>query len=724
MMNQKLRRIQAKLGKAYIIVAVLILSLVILAVGYSSVQPKQYHFNLNQVAELTIRAPKTLEDTQRTLEAQQRARDAVPDVYLFQPDIMEQQSAKLDGFFNFMRHIRAGSYPATIQSSSQIPKGLQPFLALDNRQQREIYQQEVQKASDIIKRLNDSVSLTSIMILLTLEENKFDTMESFAKNLLLSTLSTEFDTGQISAVLKRLDQEVEREPSMQGIAFSVENLLHELVIPTVAYSQSETLARQKVAASNVPPSYILQGQVIVQEGHVIDSNIMRQLSLFGYLDAQTQRVLSYMFYWVVFIHGILIVCLFTNWFKFDTLNMEEANMQVTAYSIAFAFVFLMFKLCENMQTSGIAYATLLCPVCFVPLLIVPKVNLKMGIVAVIFFNLFGLFLLNDVSNLLTMLLPALFFFFSSLIGLFVVDERVTTHLRKEMLYKSISWHMFLLFPLLLSLNMDIVSSLTIRVLSFVLGSLVVSHVVLLLIWSYWDQLLSDRAILTLNQLANLNHPLLKLLIEKAPGSYHHSMMVANLSANAVEAIGGDSLLTRVASYYHDIGKTVHPLFFVENLPAGLESPHKMITPYESATIIMEHVTEGVKLLEKYNMPKSIVDICRQHHGTTLVKYFYSKAKKKNKEISESEFRYSGGIPKTKEAAIIMIADSVEAASRTLKDYSQQSIESLVNQIVADKIKDNQLAQCELTVQELQIVKRSLVKGIASMYHTRVEYPKD
>lgn len=382
------------------------------------------------------------------------------------------------------------------------------------------------------------------------------------------------------------------------------------------------------------------------------------------------------------------------------------------------------KLFQLMQVNGISFATLAVPVFLIPYMITPRTNPRTGIVAVMFFNLLALFIINDYENLTVITLTTLYFFFSSIAGmLFVLRKEPYQHTFRDFFIPVALWHLAIAVPLLLSLSISVFSEQGFTIITLALTNVVLINSILFFIMPYWELLLVDKAVLTLNQLANLNHPLLKLLIEKAPGTYHHSILVANLSANAVESIGGDSLLTRVAGYYHDIGKTNHPLFFVENISVGMESPHTMMKPEESAAIIIDHATQGGQILDTYRMPQSIIDICMQHHGTTLVKYFYYESKKITPSLIEDGFRYPGPKPQTKEAAIVMLADSIEAASRTLKDYSQASIEKLVDAIIEDKIGDDQLADCQLTVHELKTVRRSLISGVAGMYHTRVEYPK-
>ena len=197
-------------------------------------------------------------------------------------------------------------------------------------------------------------------------------------------------------------------------------------------------------------------------------------------------------------------------------------------------------------------------------------------------------------------------------------------------------------------------------------------------------LLTDNKLLNL---ANPNQPLLRKILVEAPGTYHHSVMVANLSEAACEAVGANGLLARVGAYYHDIGKTLQPHYFIENQVA-IRNPHDFIPPLKSAKIIISHVTEGVKLLKEHKLPKEIIDIAEQHHGTSLVAYFYQMEKQNNPEVDEALFRYHGPKPNTKEAGIISICDSVEAAVRSLKEPSPGKIDEIVLSIINNKLMDS------------------------------------
>lgn len=224
------------------------------------------------------------------------------------------------------------------------------------------------------------------------------------------------------------------------------------------------------------------------------------------------------------------------------------------------------------------------------------------------------------------------------------------------------------------------------------------------------------------ELSDFSHPLLKSLLVKASGTFHHSIMVGALAERAAESIGANATFARVASYYHDIGKMKRPNFFVEN-QKGRENPHNHIKPTLSALIIISHTKDGVAMGKKYNLPKEILDIMLEHHGTTMVQYFYNKAKEEGEEIREQDFRYSGPKPRSKEAAIILLADTIEAAVRASSDKTKENIESLVRYLIKYKIEDGQLSMADITLREIEIVVRSFLDVLQGAYHQRIQYPK-
>jgi putative nucleotidyltransferase with HDIG domain len=242
------------------------------------------------------------------------------------------------------------------------------------------------------------------------------------------------------------------------------------------------------------------------------------------------------------------------------------------------------------------------------------------------------------------------------------------------------------------------------------------------------------------ELGDLNHPLMRRLSIEAPGTYHHSLVVANLSEAAAEAIGANATLCRVASYFHDIGKLTKPEYFIENMNPE-DNPHDDLTARMSSLVIMAHVKDGVDMAIKHRLNTRIIDVIEQHHGTSLVWFFYRRALDQKKEIirlveqekareddvpdvTEDGFRYPGPKPEFKESAIISLADSVESASRTLVKPNSARVEQLVEDIVRNRILDHQLDECDLTLAELALVKASFVKTLLSMMHSRIKYPKE
>jgi putative nucleotidyltransferase with HDIG domain len=225
------------------------------------------------------------------------------------------------------------------------------------------------------------------------------------------------------------------------------------------------------------------------------------------------------------------------------------------------------------------------------------------------------------------------------------------------------------------------------------------------------------------ELSDTSNTLLRLLADKAPGTFHHSLQVMNLSDAAARAINANVPLVRAAALYHDIGKINNPQCFTENEVPGVKV-HDGLSPRESAQLIIKHVADGIQLAEKHRLPKEIADVCREHHGTLPIAYFYDKAKKfTDGEVDISQFRYPGPKPKSKIAAIIMIADACEAAARALKDRSRENVTKKVREIVNERMSLGQFDDCEITLKELNIIIHTVVNNLSGVYHSRIEYPK-
>jgi putative nucleotidyltransferase with HDIG domain len=241
------------------------------------------------------------------------------------------------------------------------------------------------------------------------------------------------------------------------------------------------------------------------------------------------------------------------------------------------------------------------------------------------------------------------------------------------------------------------------------------------------------------ELANPSQPLLRRLLVETPGTYHHSLMVGNLAERAAEAIGADPLVTRVAAYYHDIGKLANPLAFIEN-QAGGENIHDQLEPEVSAQILKQHVADGIDAAYAAKLPRALIAYIPQHHGTAVMSYFYARARERAAEpfgglstpdgkraadaIDERRFRHAGPKPQTREAALIMLADSVEASVRSLASRDEPAIRAMVTRIIDERIADGQFDECDLTLRDLERIKNAFVEQLLGMYHTRIAYPQN
>jgi putative nucleotidyltransferase with HDIG domain len=226
----------------------------------------------------------------------------------------------------------------------------------------------------------------------------------------------------------------------------------------------------------------------------------------------------------------------------------------------------------------------------------------------------------------------------------------------------------------------------------------------------------------LRELGDPNHPLLRQLLLRTPGTYHHSLLVANLAERAAEVIAADGLTARVGAYYHDIGKMRNPLAFIENQTG--KNPHDELDPLVSAQIVSAHIRDGLVLAERYHLPEQITDMIPAHHGTMLVKYFWQTAKDRGQNVDEKAFRHPGPKPRTREAGIVMLADGVEASVRSLAEKTADTIRAMVDKIVDERVADGQLDECDLTLRDIHRIKDAFCELLLGVYHERIPYPED
>ena len=355
------------------------------------------------------------------------------------------------------------------------------------------------------------------------------------------------------------------------------------------------------------------------------------------------------------------------------------------------------------------------PVLFFPII----VNILIG-------SRSALYLLLGTTLLISYYAPNSYMYAFMQVAAGIVAIFSLTHLqRRGQLFLSILW-VFITYSLVYTAFM-LVQEGELRV-AHLFGYLWLLVNCLLLMLTYpviyiFERIFGYTSEITLIELSNPNHPALRNLTKKAPGTFQHSLMVANLAEEAIYRIGGNPLLTRTGALYHDIGKTYEPIYFIENQSGGI-NPHDKCEFDESARHIINHVTKGVEMAKKYNLPECIVDFIRTHHGKSKVKYFYNSFKNKypDKEIDEAAFTYAGPDPVTRECAVVMMADAVEAVSRTLKEKTVANITKVVNDIIDGQVRDGRFVNAEITFKDIAIVKKVFIEMLTNIYHSRIAYP--
>ena len=590
-------------------------------------------------------------------------------------------------------------------------------------------QERVQYFKKSLEKENQSIREFAIFIpdkyISQLLQANNEQLASYEKTL-KSVVETQMKNAISESNVAKAQEEAKKTLFYSDYSDTERDLLGQLVTVSVVVNnvvdKEATQKAKEAAKAAVTPVKILQGQVLIQEGHVISNQEIRLIELFGLSNGQRNyhELLSYL----IFLTGIIIflAVYFYNPTQTDKQNPSDTASALTVFSLVFVAGVFVLKILALVQHRGVEHIGLVFPIAgFIYLLYRLTKSLRLTIFSIVLMPIFSWYFFSQSTNSLHLILTTVFLSMIAWIG--ILNEKMwSTQAWIKRFMKYLLYPVLLGVPFVLYSNYEFQTQQTMLVFLFLLLSGFLSFLLPVILMPYLSYVFEDSSVLLWAELSNPNQPLLKDLITKAPGTYHHSLMVANISANCVEAIGGDSQLARVACYYHDIGKLEHPFFFIENLPGHMESPHNMISAEESAQIIFNHVTKGVEILTQHQLPQAVIDICAQHHGTTLMKYFYAEALKNNPDVKEEDFRYPGPKPQTKEAAIINIVDSAEAATRAMKEPTLEKVEALVHSIIVNRLEDEQFVECDITMKEIAIVEKMIVTSLNGTFHSRIEYP--
>lgn len=492
------------------------------------------------------------------------------------------------------------------------------------------------------------------------------------------------------------------------------------VNPNLIFDQNETDRRINDAVSNVPLSkgFVLENERIVNTHEIITEEILEKLNSLASAKAEKEaREGSGFSLLLPYIGKILIVSLSLSFLvMFLMISRKDIfNNFKKMFMIFIIFMFMIgttFLINQFDSVIGLKY---LIPIAIASMLLTIFFDTRIAFIGTVTLSIIiGALRGNDFGLMVISL-------FIGTISTFVVREiQSRSWILRGMLILSAGY--------LISIGtIEFLKHSQLQIWEFWLFGLingVLSPLLTYGVMIIFEYVFNVTTYSTLLELSDLNKPLLRQLAIRAPGTYHHSIMVGNLSEAACEAIGANALLARVAAYYHDIGKMEKPDYFVENQKGG-KNPHESLSPNMSCLILISHVKKGLEIAEQYNLPQEICDFIPQHHGTNLIQYFYQKAleSKPDNQINEADYRYHGPKPQTKEAGVVMLSDAIEAGSRSLKDPSVSRIRNMVDSFVHERLVDSELDECPLTLRDLNLIKDSFVNNLIGMFHGRIEYPK-
>jgi len=664
------------------------------ALMWNHLIPQTYDVQIGRISQETLRSPVQMIDLKATDAAKKRAEDAVSPQYVRDDSVLESQVERLDDEFARMTAV---------------------------------VQDEALSRQEKVERLAEELTLfrageEDVKFLVTLDAERLNNLRSIARSAVIWVLNRGVQEG--SAYLQESRRLVEEQVSTFSLTDEEARFVTELAVasirPNLLYDPETTRRLKEEARNKVEPVMIEKGELLVQQGQWVTRDIYERLEMVGLVRDARQSTI-YQLAASGFL--LLLVLGLAAFLRQYPSPLQKSNKPLLLFLSVLLLNVALMKVFAAVLALGYPLIGFAAPAVMGPVLIMLLLGRGLAFFAAFFTAVAASVLFNTDPGQLFDFRYGFAAFLSSIASLYVLSQVS----QRSAIFKA-------------GLYASLVNALSITAMLFLLPGTTWQEWAYAVVYGLLAGLLA--AILTIGlmpmfeavfgflsavkliELSNPNQPLLKRLLTEAPGTYHHSMMVANLAEAAAEAIGANGLLAKVGAYYHDVGKLKRPAFFVEN-QLNQENPHDKLSPHLSKRIILAHPADGVKMLKDAGIPKVIRDFAEQHHGTTLLKYFYHKAleQEDGSEVLEADYRYPGPKAQTRETAIVGICDSVEAAVRSMSKLDPGRIEQLVRKIIKERLDDGQFDECDLTLRDLERVAEAICERLNGVFHPRIEYPE-
>jgi len=730
-----------------LILVTLVFTLVFYPGGTNYIEP----YSIGDVANRDIKAPKDffIEDEEATKRKIDETRNSVKIVYDLDAHLRDEIANGIQNSFTRLRDLMGNKDSSDLKAS---PPSFEMLLKEKQAFEKTLGINMSNGAFKILYNNNFSQDIAGKIVIIISKilntgvvANKELLLKEKDKGIVLKTIGSEEEEEEVTKLKTFYGVEqaetmvrIIGDPLLKNINYNLNNcivdLCHLLIRPNITVNQNETKKRIEKAASEIKPVLykIKAGEMILREGEIVnDIKLMKLKALMSQTKGKNRFIKSTGMAMITFLCLLVIYILFLK----DHAKLTNNHNKNLAFIASILVIFLlMAKLSIPMANLSMPIATsasqgLPSSMSSVPIFM--GIPLPAGAMTICFFLGFEIALFFAIAlSLLTALLFStslqvfIFFFLSSVVGAFYIKECKE---RKDFIvggFKLAVFNIFIIFAISIY-SADQPQAVTIlKEIALAFSGGIVAGIISAGLTPLIEMFFGYTTEIKLLEFANLDQPIMKRLMIEAPGTYNHSVIVATLAEAAASAIGASSLKAKVCAYYHDIGKLGQPQYFIENQANG-KNKHDKISPSMSALILIKHVKKGVELAEENKLSIEVIDGIKQHHGTTLIKYFYNKQinQKGEEQVDEANFRYPGPKPQTREAGIVMLSDVVEAAMKTLERPTPARIQGKVKDLINSIFADGQLDECELTLKDLHEIAKHFNTILTGIYHSRIEYPE-